>query len=160
MKMLQKAVKSGLTVLILLAVTACSSSLVIQKVNFSQPVETVLNPDSKGIVHDRAQGLDFSIMPLQYAETQDTSSVTTEKVRLIRDKEGYYFITANGYKNVYVMKPQAGEMKLHKKIHVSDEGIMHPAFNQREPNVQLIDRGNNATYSLNENGIKKEDLSS
>lgn len=141
-----------MTAALLLFVTACSSSLVIKKVNFAQPLETVLTPNNKGIVNDVRDGLKFDVMPLQYAETKDTSSVTTKDVHLIRGHEGYYYVTARGFKNVYVMAPSDGTLKLKKKIHISDQGLQNPAFNQRVPYIQLIN--GSSSYNLTKDGIK------
>lgn len=140
-----------------MALAGCKQSMVISKVDYSQPIETVLEPDEKGIVNDIEHGLKFSIMPLQYAETNDTASVTTNEIRMIRGQEGYYFITAPGYKNVYVMKPEKNQMKLEKKIEVSTDGIAKPAFNQREPYIQLISRESGESYALSSKGIENSD---
>lgn len=140
----------------LLLLTACSSSLVIKNVDFAQPIETVLKPNSRGIVNDVKAGLKFSIMPLQYAETKDTSSVTVPDIRLIRGHDGYYYITAKGFKDVFVMQPSNGTLKLHKKVMISKEGLSSPAFNQRTPYVQLIN-GNSASYNLTKDGLKGKD---
>jgi len=142
-----------MTAAMLLFVTACSSSLVIKKVDFAQPLESVLTPNSKGIVQDARIGLKFNVMPLQYAETKDTTSVTTQDVRLIRGHAGYYFVTARGFNDVFVMEPSDGTLKLKKKIHITDQGLQNPAFNQRTPYVQLLD-GSSASYNLTKDGIK------
>jgi len=138
---------------LLLFVTACSSSLVIKKVNFAQPLESVLTPNNNGMVKDVRDGLKFNVMPLQYAETKDTSSVTTQDVHLIRGHEGYYYVTAKGYKDVFVMAPSDGTLKLKKKIHINDQGLQNPAFNQRAPYIQLLN-GSSASYDLTKDGIK------
>ncbi len=146
-------VRNLITVVSLLLLTACSSSLVIKNVDFAQPIETVLTPNSKGVVNDVRDGLTFDAMPLQYAETKDTSSVTIPAIRMIRGHDGYYFITAKGFNNVYIMAPSNGTLKLHKKILITKEGLSSPAFNQRMPYVQLID-GSSASYDLTKDGIK------
>ena len=146
-------VRNLIAVFSLLLLTACSSSLVIKNVDFAQPIESVLTPNSKGVVQDVRAGLSFDMMPLQYAETKDTSSVTVPAIRIIRGHDGFYYITAKGFKNVYVMAPSNGTLKLHKKILVTKEGLSSPAFNQRMPYVQLID-GSSASYDLTKDGLK------
>lgn len=135
------------------AFTGCTQTLVISEVDYSQPIETVLQPDDEGVVEDVKNGLTFNILPLQYAETKDTSSVTTEEIRMIRGKEGYYYITSSGYQNVYVMAPDNGALKLKKKILIKEEGISQPAFNQRNPYVQLLNRETGEHYALTVDGI-------
>lgn len=131
----------------------CKQTLVISEVDYSQPIETVLQPDENGVVNDVQHGLSFNVLPLQYAETGDTSSVTTGQVRMIRGKEGYYYITSAGYQNVYVMAPEKGALKLKKKILIKEGGIAQPAFNQRNPYVQLLNLETGENYALTADGI-------
>lgn len=139
-------------------VQACNKSFVVKNVNYAQHIESVLTPDSEGVVNDVRYGLSYSILPFQFEEFQDSSSVLISEVRMMRNSEGFYFITADRFKNVYVMKPQKGELKLEKKILISESGVISPVFNWREPVVQLIDKVSSEIYLLNEKGIytKKE----
>ncbi len=130
------------------AVMGCRHSMVISKVDYSQPIETVLEPDEKGVVNDVQNGMAFNVLPLQYAETGDSTSVTIDRIRMIRGSEGYYYITAEGYKHVYVMEPEKSSLKLKNKIEVSEEGIQNPAFNQRNKYVQLLNRKTGEYYAL------------
>ena len=134
----------------------CKQSMVISEVDYSQSIESVLTPDSTGMVNDVKHGLAFNIKPLQYVETQDTSSVTTGQVRYIRGKEGYYYITAPNYKNVYVMTPEKSKLKLVKKFTVSESGLTQPAFNQRMSHIQLINRKSGESWKLQPEQIVKE----
>jgi len=138
---------------VLLLFSGCKQALVISDVDYAQPIETVLIPNEEGMVQDVQRGLAFNILPLQYEETQDSSSVTTEEVRLIRGSEGFYYITAPGYSNVYVMYPDENSLRMERKIKINEEGISQPAFNQREPYVQLLNRSTNEVYSLTSEGI-------
>ena len=136
--------------------TGCKQSMVISKVDYSQSIESVLTPDENGTVTDVKHGLSFNIKPLQYAETQDTSSVTTEQVRYIRGQEGFYYITAPNYKNVYVMAPEKSKLKLQEKLTVSESGISMPALNQREAYVQLVNRESGESWKLKPQSVEKE----
>lgn len=149
-----------LKALLLICVTVfmgCKQTLVISDVNYSQPIESVLETDENGMVNDVRTGLTFNVLPLQYVETQDTSSVTTKEIRMIRGKEGYYYITSSGYKNVYVMAPEKSTLKLKNKILIKEGGISKPAFNQRNPYVLLLNRETGENYALTEKGIQKPD---
>lgn len=139
-------------VFMLLFVTACSSSLVIQHVDYSQPLETVLHPNSKGVVNDVRQGLSFNVKPLQYAETKDTTSVTVSDIHVIRGTDGYYYVTAPGFKDVYIMAPAESKLETKKKVLVSQSGLTNPAFNQRKPYIELLDNGN--VYNLTKDGLQ------
>ncbi|MEQ9266052.1 MAG: hypothetical protein RLN81_12560 [Balneolaceae bacterium] len=132
---------------------ACNKSFVVKNVNYAQHIESVLTPDSNGVVEDVRYGLSYSILPFQFEEFQDSSKVMISEVRMMRNSDGFYFITADRFKNVYVMKPQKGELKLEKKILVSESGLASPVFNWRKPVVQLIDKVSAETYLLNEKGI-------
>lgn len=136
--------------------TGCKQSMVISKVDYSQSIESVLTPNEEGMVEDVQRGLKFSIMPLQYAESQDTSSVMTKEVRYIRGKEGYYYITAPNYRNVYVMAPENSKLKLVEKLKVDENGISQPAFNQRTSYIQLLNLSSGESWRLNPEGVEKE----
>lgn len=133
----------------------CKQSMVISRVDYSQSIETVLTPNEQGIVKDVQHGLTFNIKPLQYMETQDTSTVTTNEVRYIRGKEGFYYITAPGYKNVYVMAPEKGKLKLEKKLAITESGLEEPAFNQRQQYIQLLNQKTGESWKVNPGSIKK-----
>lgn len=136
--------------------TACKT-FVVKDVNYSQQIESVLTPNSNGEVRDSRYSLSFNILPFQFQETKDSSSVSVEEVRLIRNSEGFYFITANGFSNVYVMEPIKNGLKLKKKIQISEQGLASPAFNLRTPYVQLVDKKTSQTFSLNEKGIQNKE---
>lgn len=139
---------------------ACNKSLVVKNVNYAQQIESVLIPDEDGNINDVRYGLSYSILPFQYEEFNDTTTVMVSEVRMIRNHQGYYFITADKFKHVYVMAPKRGELKLEKKILVDEDGLLSPAFNWREPVVQLIDNSNNVVILLNEKGIYVEEVTS
>ena len=158
---MKKLFKLYTTAFLVLTTTliGCKQSMVISEVDYSQSVESVLTPDSNGQVTDVQHGLTFNIKPLQYAETQDTSSVTTQEIRYIRGQEGYYYITAPNYKNVYVMAPEKGKLKLVERLSVSESGesgITQPAFNQRMSYIQLINQESGESWKLQPDKIIKE----
>lgn len=158
-----KAIQNNLLAFIvfsMLFLQACNKSLVVKNVNYAQQIESVLIPDAEGIVTDVRHSISYSILPFQYEEFQDSSDVLLTEVRMIRNNEGYYFITADKFKHVYVMAPKKGELKLKKKILVDEDGIFAPAFNWRAPLVQLIDNSNEAIILLNEKGIYKGEVPS
>ncbi|WP_445665017.1 hypothetical protein [Fodinibius sp. AD559] len=146
-----------ISVIAAVLLTGCKQSMVISKVDYSQSIESVLQPDEDGTVEDPKHGISFNIKPIQYAETQDTSSITTKQVRYIRGQEGYYYITAPDYKNVYVMAPEKGKLVLKETLKITDEGISKPAFNQRMTHIQLLNRSTGEVWQVNAESIKKEE---
>lgn len=138
--------------------TACNK-FVVEDVNYSHAIESVLTPDENGVVEDVRHGISFNINPFIQQEFGEVADKTVDKVRLIRNKEGYYFITATSFKNVYVMEPKRGELKLENKIKVSDEGLISPAFNLRNAVVQLVNTETDQVVNLNAKGIQEEEQS-
>lgn len=138
---------SVITALLFTAI-GCGSSIVIQDVDFSQPVESVLTPDSDQVIHDQRFAIKFSIAKI--LEREGMQSV--DEVRLIRNRAGYYFITADGFNNVYVFEPAERELKKKRVIEISSDGIGNPAFNQRDRYIELVDRTSGLTYNLDQTG--------
>lgn len=147
----------AVALLLLSLLVGCKQSMVINRVDYSQSIESVLSPNDDGIVEDVQHGLKFNIKPLQYLETQDSSTVTVEEVRYIRGHQGYYFITAPDFKNVYVMKPDRGSLKLENTLKVSENGLKQPALNQRDSYVQLLNRESGESWRLHPDGIENSE---
>lgn len=134
----------------MLILTGCGSSLVIQNVNYSQPLESVLSPDGDGVVHDQRYAIKFSVTPILEYEGSDE----VDEIRLIRNAAGFYFVTADGFSNVYIFAPGEGELLLHEEAALPDGPISQPAFNQRDNYIELIDQSSGQFYNLDQNGIR------
>ncbi|MDX1642033.1 MAG: hypothetical protein R3220_10070 [Balneolaceae bacterium] len=141
-----------LGVAVMAGTVSCGPSLVIQNVDYAQPLESVLTPDSENMVHDDRYAVDFSIAPI--LEEEGRSSVS--EIRLIRNSAGYYFLTANGFNNVYVLFPAEGELELENKIEF-EAGLNEPAFNQRDEYIELVDLASGETYRLDHEGIQEDE---
>jgi hypothetical protein len=124
---------------ILCASLSSCTSLNIDNVSFEWPVESVLTVDEANMVAERQRSVSFSVAPLAQEEFQDTTALKGKSIRLIRNIEGYYFITAPRFKNVYVMKSSERELCLHSRIAVSETGLNDPALNRRAPYVEVVD---------------------
>lgn len=133
---------------LLFGAAACGPSLVIQNVDYSQPIESVLTPDTNNEVHDQRYAIQFNISSI--LETEGVSSV--EEIRLIRNNAGYYFVTAAGFSNVYVFETGESELSLETEIELTDEGLGSPAFNLRNGQIELVDLDSGTTYNLDQNG--------
>jgi len=86
--------------------------MMLQPADFSWPVESVLKSDNKGMVQENRYQLSFSIKPMLFAETADSTNVAGITVRMIRDQMGYYYLVAPKFKNVYVFMAAEGGLKL------------------------------------------------
>ena len=141
-----------LVLTVLLFYAACSS-LTLEPANFSWPIESVLPVDTKGNVFEAKYSVEFNTKPLYAEEFQDSTAYMGKEIRLIRDKQGYYYVTAREFKNVYVFQAEEGTLALQNKIPISETGIINPAFNQRNSYIELVD-GNNNKISLTHEGIE------
>lgn len=146
-----------LTVLLLLAagmlLSGCSA-LTLTPVDFAWPIEIRPETDTRGFLRDDRTGLAFNVKPLMFAETADSTQVGGISFRIIRDAEGYFYIIAPKFKNVYVFASGEGVLKLKTAIQVSQTGLVNPAFNQRVMFIQLVN-GKDKPVMLSKNGIQE-----
>lgn len=142
--------KLFVSVALIFSVAACGPSLVIQNVDYAQPIESVITVDSNNEAHDKRYAIKFNVTNL--LESEGASSVS--EVRLIRNRAGYYFVTAAGFNNVYVFEASESELKLKEKIEITSSGLGSPAFNQRHDFIELIDTASGNVYRLDHNGIR------
>ncbi len=130
------------------------SSVILQPADFSWPVEDVLKVNEKGFITAERYTFSVNVKPLFQKEFADSNLALGKEVRIIRDKIGYYYITASNFKNVYLLMPVEGGMKLEETIVISEtQGLASPIFNQKSPNIELLDGSNK--YLLNINGITR-----
>ena len=147
--------KSVVLFFVIFLVAGCSP-LALKPADFSWPIESELKVNSNGTVHEDRYSISFNVKPLFYAETKDSVNMSNLAIRLIRDADGFYFITAAHFKNVYVFSQDEGSLSLEKAIPVSKDGLSSPAFNQRSPYIELLN-GNDTPIMLTKDGIKEED---
>lgn len=151
--MIKSTLHAILLCILMVGTVSCGSSLVIENVDYSQPLESVLTPNSENIVHDQRYAIKFSVSPILEAEGRES----VNEVRLIRNTTGYYFVTANGFQNVYVFAPGEGELQLENTIEFTENNLQEPAFNQRNDYVELVDLSDGETYRLDKEGILEEE---
>jgi hypothetical protein len=143
--------KNLLIVIPLIFLIGCAS-LKLSPADYSWPVENVLKVDEKGFVSEERYTFSLSVKNLFIAEFNDSTKYINQEIRIIRDYLGYYFITGKEFKNVYVFAATEGGMSLENKILLSETtGLVSPAFNQKAPNIELLDE--TKKYLLNNKGI-------
>ncbi len=135
---------------LVLIIAACSS-LMLKPADFSWPIENALKVDGKGFIEEQRYAFTLKVKPLFFEEFADSNNFAGKEIRIIRDKLGYVYLTAKKFKNVYVMMTVEGGMKLENKILISETGLNSPVFNQKSPNIELLDTPNK--YLLNNKGI-------
>lgn len=135
-------------------ISGCSS-FVLKPVDFSWPVESVLTVDETGSVHDDRYSFTMYVIPLFIQERGDTQIFANEIVRIIRDSKGYYYLTSENFRNVFIFEMSGGVFTLVKKVHITDWGIKSPAFNLRPPFIQLL-YGEGSTVNITHEGKVEE----
>lgn len=139
-----------LLVFTVIIITSCST-LTLTPAEFGWPIEGVIKVDNKGFVKEDRSAILFDTKALFLEETQDSLGYAGKTLRVIRNYEGFYFMTAVDFKNVYVFGVDKNSFVLENKIEINETGLKNPAFNQRKPFVELIDDGK--TYKLTSEGI-------
>ncbi len=139
----------------ILFIPACST-LMLQPTDFSWPVEAVMKVDNNGSVQEKRYSISFNAKDLFLQESGDSLGYKNKELRVIRDVKGYYFMTANNFKDVYVFNPADGALQLKNKIEISDSLKMeNPAFNQRPPYIELVYGSRHV--NLTDEGIAEEE---
>jgi hypothetical protein len=131
--------------LFLIFITVACSVLTLQPTNFAWPIESVLLVDDDGKISEDRYSLEVNTIGLFFEEFQDSLSYKGKEIRIIRDNQGFYFLTVANFKNIYVFKADEGKLVLENKIFISEFGLQTPAFNQRDPYIELVD----GTYKMN-----------
>jgi len=136
----------------LLALPGCAS-VTIRPVDYSWSYESVLTADGQGIVRGEPKTIAFDAGELFRAEakTKDAGAAANQTLRIIRDEAGYYFITAPGFKHVYVFTSAEGKLSLKKKVLIAKQGMEKPFFNRRDQGIELGADGR--VYLLSKKGI-------
>ena len=148
-----KIMKSIKYLIIMLISSGCSS-VILQPADFSWPIESVLKVNDKGYVTEDRYSFKINVKPLFQEEFADSTNTRGREIRIIRDEAGYYYITGTDFKNVYLFLPVNNGVKMESKISISDSlALSAPAFNQKQPNIELID--GTKKYLLNNNGIAR-----
>ena len=74
------------------------------------PVESVVTVSPSNAVQEGRYALSFSVAPLAAAEFGDSTALRGTSLRLMRNVEGYYFVTGPKFKHVYVFTPRDGAL--------------------------------------------------
>lgn len=143
-----------LSILCMVLLLSCSS-LTLENVDYGWPVESVTTVSPENMVSEGRYSLSFNIAPVAQEEFQDTTALRGSQIRILRDQDGYYFLTGPRFKHVYVFKPGRHELKEEKIIEISQTGLHNPALNLRPPYVELLD-GEGFKRIMDRGGIIEE----
>jgi hypothetical protein len=144
--------KRSMLFLFLLALPAFAGcALTLKPVDFSWSYESVFTADSSGYVRSEPKTIGFDARELFKAETKNPDAAAGSVVRMIRDYDGYYFITSPGFKHVYIFTGAQGKLTLKKKVLIAEQGMEKPFFNRRPSGIELVADGR--SFLLNRKGI-------
>lgn len=143
--------KAILFATVLIGAVGCAT-MTLTPSDFAWPIESEVTADKAGMVQEERSHMEFNVKPLLAAEQQDTTAVAGKSFRMIRDRKGYYFITAPKFKNVYVFRHADDGLALVNTIMVNEKGLTSPAFNLRTPNIQLLN-GREKAILLTKDGV-------
>ncbi|HPN39374.1 MAG TPA: hypothetical protein PL041_13310 [Melioribacteraceae bacterium] len=128
------------------------NTMMLTPVNFAWPIESALTTDDTGTISENRYAITINVNSLFTEEFGLNADVKEKIVHIIRNEKGYYFLTSDSFKNVYIFVASEGSLKLVKKVLIDEKGLNNPAFNQREPNIELIYKNGDAVL-LNGEGI-------
>lgn len=141
----------SLLALLLFTASACGSKMVIQNVDFAHPLEIVMEADAQANVSDIRSGLTFNLGAILERENISRADFAGSAVRMIRNRDGLYFLTAPGFHHVFILESGVRELKEVEIVRIPGERLQNPAFNQRSPLIQLVD--GDRLFDLNSGGL-------
>ena len=134
-----KKVLVSIGFLVSIMLVGCSS-LQLQPADFSWAAEEIIEVGSKGMVDAKRYSVAVTVTPLLAKEfaTDTMAAKNTNEVRLIRDKAGFYYLTAKKFKNVYVLVQSEGALAVNNTLVISAEKQMDdPKFDQKDSYIEL-----------------------
>lgn len=142
--------------LFIISIFAGCSSIILEPADFAWPIESVMETNENGLIQENRYSFSVNVKPLFFTEFNDSTNFKSESMRVIRGEKGYYYMIASGFKNVYLFYVDDGQMILRDVIFVSEFGVDLPAFNQRNPYIELLE-GEESLLFLSSNGIKEKE---
>jgi hypothetical protein len=141
--------------LLLLALLPACSSVSLEHANFAWPIEAVLTVNSMNMIEEGRYAFSVNVGPLAEAEFQDSTALRGKAIRIIRNAQGYYFVTGPRFKNVYIFRAGEGSFDGVTSIRVSETGLNQPALNQRHPFIELLDGSAPPHYLTNSDFLQE-----
>ncbi|HEY6000468.1 MAG TPA: hypothetical protein VI078_14360 [bacterium] len=146
--------KRATLVLLAASLALAGCALTLKPVDYSWSYESVLTAGADGVVKGEPKTIAFDARKIFEEETGQPGAIEGRTIRIIRNAEGYYFVTSPGFKNVYVFVGREAKLKLENKILIDEKGMEKPFFNRRERGIELA--ANGKLVLLNKDGIVPE----
>lgn len=146
-----------LTAIILASIALASCrGVLIEDVDFGWPVESVLTVGAGNRVDDPRHGLAFSVAALAHQEFGDSNALRHGTIRLLRSSKGFYYVTAPGFRTVYVLESAPGTLRIVDALAVSDTPLLDPALNHRPPHVIVLDSDARVAILAGDGTVEKD----
>ena len=140
--------------LLLLLLPACST-VTLENANFAWPVEAVLTVNSMNMIEEGRYAFAVNVAPSPRRNSRTPPPSGAKPLRVIRNAQGYYFVTGPRFKNVYVFRAGEGSFDGVTSILVSEPGLNQPALNQRHPFIELLDGSAPPHYLTNSDFLQE-----
>ena len=117
------------------------ASLTVSNVDYAWPVEAPVTVSHTNSITIERYGLTCNLSKVAEKEFQDSTALAGAQVRILRNNEGYYFLTGPRFKHVYVFRAATSELIAEHIFDITTTGLQNPALNQRPPYIELVDTG-------------------
>ncbi len=111
----------------------------LEPANYEWPIENAVQVQKDFTISIPRYSLTMNLKKIFENEILITDNQpNVQEVRVIRNYEGLYFLTANKFKNVYILQEDLNKMEVYSIIEITKNGIVNPVFNQRGSYVELL----------------------
>jgi len=148
-----KKVYLPIVLLVMVGFVGCSAPS-LTPIDFSWPVEVELAVDENGMVSSDRYSFSYSVKNLYFIEKGDSLGFADAKVRMIQGSTGHYYLTSEGFKNLYILKLGDSALEITKTVSLGENPITAPFFNNRNPFIEL-NYNSSTVIKLNKEGIVK-----
>ncbi len=149
-----KKFKTAILALVLSALFTACSSITVKPVQYGWPVENVVKIASDFNITFPRYSISMNVKNIfENEKLIKNNSPVSHQIRFIRDNLGYYYLTGELFKNVYVLKSEESEMKVINEIFIDKKGMISPAMNQRGNYIELLLDNGKRKLKINNDGI-------
>ncbi len=149
-----KKFKTAILALVLSALFTACSSITVKPVQYGWPVENVVKIASDFNITFPRYSISMNVKNIfENEKLIKNNSPVSHQIRFIRDNLGYYYLTGELFKNVYVLKSEESEMKVINEIFIDKKGMTSPAMNQRGNYIELLLDNGKRKLKINNDGI-------
>jgi hypothetical protein len=145
----------GFLIVFAMFISSCSS-FKIENVTYGWSAEYIASPDDNGNFTVPKHSMVLNLTKV-FQEEKITDPPSKFNIHIIRDDEGYYFITSDKFIFVWVFESREKSLKLYDKLNLLDNKPLNdPKFNEQKPNVKLFMR-DAKEFIINKDGVVKKE---